>query len=69
MPEEAVLTEPRDMQRERETEAATDPGPEVRPEVIKDLDVTGDDAGDIAAGGTGCFNAPSIWSKLPGRAQ
>jgi hypothetical protein len=34
------MTGPRDMQRERPTEA-TSPG--VRPEVIKDLDVPGDD--------------------------
>ena len=33
------MTGPRDMQRERSTE--TSPG--VRPEVIKDLDVPGDD--------------------------
>jgi hypothetical protein len=34
------MTGPRDMQRERPT-VATSPG--VRPEVIKDLDVPGDD--------------------------
>jgi hypothetical protein len=33
------------------TEAATEPEPEVKPEVIQDLDVTGDDADDIVRGG------------------
>jgi hypothetical protein len=40
------MTEPRELQ----AEAAADPGPEVRPELIKDLDVTGDDAEDVAGG-------------------
>jgi len=39
------MTEPRDMHSERDTDATTaDREPEVTPEVIKDLDVTGDDA-------------------------
>ncbi len=54
---EAVMTEPRDMHRERETEPATaDQEPEVRPELIKDLDVTGDDAGNIAGGSCSSFS-------------
>jgi hypothetical protein len=44
------MTDPSDMQHEPETEATPDPEPEVRPEVIKDLDVTSDDA-DVIAGG------------------
>ncbi len=48
---EAVMTEPRDMHRDRETEPApADPALEVNPERIKDLDVTGDDADNIAGG-------------------
>jgi hypothetical protein len=34
-----------------QAEAATEPEPEVKPEVIQDLDVTGDDADDIVRGG------------------
>jgi len=37
-------------QREPQAEAAADPGLEVRPELIKDLDVTGEDAVDIVGG-------------------
>jgi hypothetical protein len=45
------MTEPRNMHRDRETEATTDDRePEVRPEVINDLDVPGDDADVIRAG-------------------
>jgi hypothetical protein len=45
------MTEPREMQRQRQTTAtATDRDPEVRPEVIQDLDVTGADADNIAGG-------------------
>jgi hypothetical protein len=40
------MTEPRDMQRERQAEAAADQ----ESEAIQDLDVTGDDADRIAAG-------------------
>jgi hypothetical protein len=48
---EAVMTEPRDMHRDGETEPApADPVLEVTPELIKDLDVTGDDAYNIAGG-------------------
>jgi hypothetical protein len=55
--QEAVMTEPRDMHRERQTNATTaDPEPEVRPELIKDLDVSGDDAGDIAGGSCSSFS-------------
>jgi hypothetical protein len=47
---EAIMTEPPDMHGERDTDAMTaDREPEVRPEVIKDLDVTGDDA-DVWSG-------------------
>jgi hypothetical protein len=45
--------------RERETEAATsDQEPQVRPEVIQDLDLAGDDADKIAGGcpSTKCNN-------------
>lgn len=49
------MTEPRDIRRQRDTDAtATDREPEVRAELIQDLDVPGDDADDIA-GGTLCF--------------
>jgi hypothetical protein len=45
------MTEPRDIEHELDAEATTtDRELEVRPEVIKDLDVTGDDARDIAGG-------------------
>jgi hypothetical protein len=38
-------------QREQQTEATVaDREPEVRPEVIKDLDVSGDDADNVAGG-------------------
>jgi hypothetical protein len=47
------MTEPRDIQGERQGGAATDPEPEVRPEVISDLDLAGDDADLIAIAG-GC---------------
>jgi hypothetical protein len=40
------MTEQRDLQ----AKAAADPGLEVRPELIKDLDVTGDDADNVAGG-------------------
>ena len=42
------MTKPRDMQRERQAEAAADREPEVKPEVISDLDVPSDDAEHIA---------------------
>lgn len=48
--QEAVMTEPRDVEPDRQAEAHADREPEVRPELIKDLDVTGDDAGDVAGG-------------------
>ena len=41
------MSEPRDVERERQADAAEDR----EPEVIQDLDVTGDDAGNIRAGG------------------
>jgi hypothetical protein len=44
------MTEPGETQREIQAEAAADPGPEVRPELIKDLEVRNDDAQDIAGG-------------------
>jgi len=44
------MTEPRDMQRERETEATTADRPEGQPEVVQDLDAAGDDA-DVIRGG------------------
>jgi hypothetical protein len=49
-PEPQVQPEPRDMQRDQPADAAADPEPEVRPEVIQDLDVTGDEAGDVVGG-------------------
>ena len=54
------MTEPHDMQRDRELQAAAaaDLGPEARPAVIQDLDVTGDDVDDI---GGGCS-----WTNPPG---
>ena len=45
------MTEPRDMQGDLPAEAAADGGPEVRPEVIQDLDVTGDDPDAVVGGG------------------
>jgi hypothetical protein len=45
------MTDPQDMHSDRETPPApADPAPEVKPELIKDLDVTGDDAYNIAGG-------------------
>jgi hypothetical protein len=44
------MTEPNEMSSKGAPEVAADPEPEVRPEVIQDLDVTGDDAADIAGG-------------------
>ena len=47
------MTEPRDMRRDEQTKAMTaDRDPEVRPEVIQDLDVPGDDEDVIRAGCT-----------------
>jgi len=51
---EAVMTD----QRELRPEAATDQGPEVRLEVIQDLNVTGDDADDVLAGRAVPFSQP-----------
>jgi hypothetical protein len=53
------MTEPRDQHNDRETEAATqDREPDVRPEMIEDLDLPGED--EVIRGG--CFrsggNAP-----------
>jgi hypothetical protein len=45
-------------QRDLRAEAAADLEPEVRPEVIQDLDVTGDDADDIVGGGC-CLSKPN----------
>jgi hypothetical protein len=46
------MTEPRDNHHDRQTDAATAARePDVRPELIKDLDVTSDDA-DVMGGGT-----------------
>jgi hypothetical protein len=47
--EEELMTEPK-MASEGTAEAAADPEPEVKPEVIQDLDVTGDDAARVVAG-------------------
>ncbi len=44
------MTEPRSFEPDREAETHPDREPEVKPELIKDLDVTGDDAEDIAGG-------------------
>jgi hypothetical protein len=44
------MTEPRSFEPDREDATQADREPEVRPELIKDLDVTGDDAGDIVGG-------------------
>jgi hypothetical protein len=51
---EAVMTD----QRELQPEGATDQGPEVRPEVIQDLDVTDYDADDVLAGRARPFSNP-----------
>jgi hypothetical protein len=45
------MTEPRDKHDDRRTDAATaDREPEVRPELIRDLDVPGDDDDAIRGG-------------------
>jgi hypothetical protein len=49
------MTEPRDMQHELHTEAtAADGEPEVRPEVIQDLDLANEEAEDIRGGCSIC---------------
>jgi hypothetical protein len=50
------MTEPRNTKTRREAQARADREPEVRPEVIQDLDVTGDDADIIAGGECGTHN-------------
>ncbi len=58
------MTEPRDIQRERQTEAATaDREPDVKPELIKDLDVPGDDAENVAGGTNPVSRGPGIGSE------
>jgi hypothetical protein len=44
------MTEPRKPEPDREAQTRADRDPEVRPEVIQDLDVIGDDADNIAGG-------------------
>jgi len=44
------MTKPPEFELDREAQIHPDREPEVRPELITDLDVTGDDAGDIAGG-------------------
>jgi hypothetical protein len=45
------MTEPRDMHDDRQTDATADyREPEVKPELIQDLDVTGDDVVDVMGG-------------------
>ena len=56
------MTKPRDMHRERQTEATTDRDLEVRPEVIADLDVPGDE--DIIGGGNGTCQPGSCNAHL-----
>lgn len=46
-----MTNEPGKTQRELPARPAADPKPEVRPEVIQDLDVTADDIPDIVGGG------------------
>jgi hypothetical protein len=46
------MTEPRDLELKREAEEQANREPEVKPEVIEDLDVEADDADVIRAGGT-----------------
>jgi hypothetical protein len=49
------MTEPRNMHRDQETNTTTaEAEPEVKPEVITDLDLAGDDA-DVVRGGA-CVN-------------
>jgi hypothetical protein len=50
------MTDPRNFEPDRQAEAHADREPEVRPELIKDLDVTGDDAGNIAGGSCSSFS-------------
>jgi hypothetical protein len=51
------MTEPRDKHDDRPTDATTDDRePQVKPELIKDLDVSGDDVGDIARGSCSSFS-------------
>jgi hypothetical protein len=59
------MTEPRDNHHDRQTDAAThDREPQVRPELIKDLDVTGDDADGIAGG---CSYTTTVCEPTQGR--
>jgi hypothetical protein len=51
------MTEPRSFEPDREDAAQADREPEVKPELIKDLDVTGDDAGEIVGGSQGGTHA------------
>jgi hypothetical protein len=44
------MTEPRETERDRPTDPRADREPVVKPEVIKDLDVTHDDTENIAGG-------------------
>jgi hypothetical protein len=44
------MTEARNSEHDREVAEQTDQDPEVKPEVIKDLDVTSDDAEHVAGG-------------------
>jgi hypothetical protein len=50
-------------QHDLQAEAATEPEPEVKPEVIQDLNVTGDDADDIV-GGAGPIYVPRPITKV-----
>lgn len=44
------MTDLHETQRDGETELTADPKPEVKAELIKDLDVTGEDVENIAGG-------------------
>jgi hypothetical protein len=59
------MTEPRDQHHDRQTNATTNDGePEVRPEVIQDLDPQGAD--DVIRGG--CFHSAGYEPLAPGQA-
>jgi hypothetical protein len=68
------MTEPHDPHRDRDTEATTaDRNLEVKPELIKDLDVTGEDA-DVWGGCsftrvTAQMNVPPETERSPGQAR
>jgi hypothetical protein len=56
------MTDPHESELDPEAVKQADREPEVKPEVIKDLDMTGEDAEDVAGG-----KAPTIISFIQGQ--